>query len=88
MIDAAGWLFLLIQIFFVDLLLGADNTVVIALACRPLPPEHTRRAILLGAIGAIALRLRKSISPPSRRARRGGASVCASAPSGCISSRR
>jgi predicted tellurium resistance membrane protein TerC len=54
MIDAAGRLFLLIQIFFVDLLLGADNAVVIALACRRLPPEHTLRAILLGAIGAIA----------------------------------
>jgi YjbE family integral membrane protein len=57
MIDAAGWLFLLLQIFFVDLLLGADNAIVIALACRRLPPNHTRRAVLLGAIGAIALRL-------------------------------
>ncbi len=57
MIDAANWLFLLLQVFFVDLLLGADNAVVIALACRRLPPEDTRRAILLGAIGAIALRL-------------------------------
>jgi YjbE family integral membrane protein len=57
MIDAAGWLFLLLQIFFVDLLLGADNAIVIALACRRLPPEDTRRAVLLGAIGAIVLRL-------------------------------
>ena len=57
MIETAGWLFLLLQIFFVDLLLGADNAIVIALACRRLPPEDTRRAILLGAIGAIALRL-------------------------------
>ena len=57
MIDAANWLFLLLQIFFVDLLLGADNAIVIALACRRLPPAGTRRAILLGAIGAIALRL-------------------------------
>jgi len=57
MIDAAGWLFLLLQIFFVDLLLGADNAIVIALACRRLPPDNTRRAVLLGAIGAIVLRL-------------------------------
>ena len=57
MIDAANWLFLLLQIFFVDLLLGADNAVVIALACRRLPPQETRRAIFLGAIGAIVLRL-------------------------------
>src|SRR5271166_6884975 len=57
MIDAANWLFLLLQIFFVDLLLGGDNAIVIALACRRLPPEDTRRAVLFGAIGAIALRL-------------------------------
>jgi YjbE family integral membrane protein len=57
MIDAANWLFLLLQIFFVDLMLGADNAVVIALACRRLPPEDTRRAVFLGAAGAIALRL-------------------------------
>jgi YjbE family integral membrane protein len=57
MIEAAGWLFLLLQVFFVDLLLGADNAIVIALACRRLPPEDTRRAILLGAVGAIVLRL-------------------------------
>ena len=57
MIDTAGWLFLLLQIFFVDLLLGADNAIVIALACRRLPPEDTRRAVLFGAAGAIVLRL-------------------------------
>jgi len=57
MIDAANWLFLLLQIFFVDLMLGADNVVFIALACRRLPPEDTRRAVFLGAAGAIALRL-------------------------------
>jgi YjbE family integral membrane protein len=57
MIEVAGWLFLLLQIFFVDLLLGADNAMVIALACRRLPPEDTRRVILLGATGAIVLRL-------------------------------
>ncbi len=57
MIDAANWLFLLLQIFFVDLLLGGDNAIVIALACRRLPPEDTRRAVLFGAIGAVALRL-------------------------------
>jgi YjbE family integral membrane protein len=57
MIEVAASLFLLLQIFFVDLLLGADNAVVIALACSRLPPEATRRAVILGAGGAIALRL-------------------------------
>ena len=45
------------QVFFVDLLLGADNAIVIALACRRLPPEDLRRAVAFGAGGAIALRL-------------------------------
>ncbi len=57
MSDAATWIFLLLQVFFVDLLLGADNVIVIALACRRLPPEDTRRAVMFGAVGAIVLRL-------------------------------
>ena len=57
MTDLAASLFLLLQIFFVDLLLGADNAIVIAMACGRLPPEDTRRAVLFGAAGAIMLRL-------------------------------
>ena len=57
MIDGAGWIVVLVQILCVDLLLGADNAVVIALACLRLPAEETRRAVMLGAVGAIALRL-------------------------------
>ncbi|RBP16907.1 YjbE family integral membrane protein [Roseiarcus fermentans] len=57
MIDATSSLVLLVQIFFVDLLLGADNAIVIALACGRLRPEDTRRAVVLGAAGAIGLRL-------------------------------
>ncbi len=57
MTDIAASLFLLLQIFFVDLLLGADNAIVIAMACGRLEPEDTRRAVLFGAAGAIMLRL-------------------------------
>jgi YjbE family integral membrane protein len=57
LIDGAGWIVVLVQILCVDLLLGADNAVVIALACLRLPAEETRRAVMLGAVGAIALRL-------------------------------
>jgi predicted tellurium resistance membrane protein TerC len=32
------------QIIMIDILLGGDNAVVIALACRNLPPELRRRA--------------------------------------------
>ena len=57
MIDGVAWIVVLVQILCIDLLLGADNAVVIALACSRLPVEETRRAVILGAIGAIALRL-------------------------------
>ncbi len=55
--DGAAWLVIPVEIFFVDLLLGADNALLIALACRSLGPEDTRKAILLGTSGAILLRL-------------------------------
>jgi len=41
----------------IDILLGGDNAIVIALACRNLPPELRRRGILWGTAGAIALRV-------------------------------
>ncbi len=55
--DGAAWLVIPVQIFFIDLLLGADNALLIALACRSLGPEDTHKAILLGTSGAILLRL-------------------------------
>ncbi len=57
LIDGAAWFFVLLQIFFVDLLLGADNAVINALACSHLSRRDARRAIMFGAGGAIALRL-------------------------------
>lgn len=46
-----------LQILFVNLLLSADNALVIALACRDLPPAELRRATLFGILGAIFLRI-------------------------------
>ena len=46
-----------VQIIVIDILLGGDNAVVIALACRDLPAEQRLRGILLGTAGAIALRV-------------------------------
>ena len=54
---AASWIIVPIQIFFLDLLLGADNAVVIAMACRSLPPQDASKAVFLGTGGAIVLRL-------------------------------
>lgn len=41
----------------IDILLGGDNAVVIALACRKLPPEQRVKGILWGTAGAIILRV-------------------------------
>lgn len=45
------------QIIMIDILLGGDNAVVIALACRRLPPQQRRLGILWGTAGAIILRV-------------------------------
>lgn len=45
------------QIIIIDILLGGDNAVVIALACRKLPPDLRRKGIIYGTAGAIVLRV-------------------------------
>ena len=45
------------QIILIDILLGGDNAVVIALACRGLPPQQRRMGIIYGTAGAIILRV-------------------------------
>jgi YjbE family integral membrane protein len=45
------------QIIMIDILLGGDNAVVIALACRKLPPKQRSLGILWGTAGAILLRV-------------------------------
>ena len=45
-----------IELAALDLLLGADNALAVALACRPLPPRLRRRVLLIGVAGAIVLR--------------------------------
>ncbi|MGB6242462.1 MAG: TerC family protein [Castellaniella sp.] len=45
------------QIILIDILLGGDNAVVIALACRNLPPKQRMQGILWGTAGAIILRV-------------------------------
>jgi len=53
--DAHNWIALL-EIIGVNIVLSGDNAVVIALACRSLPPTQQRLAIIFGAAGAIVLR--------------------------------
>ncbi|MCE4055719.1 TerC family protein [Pseudomonas sp. Au-Pse12] len=45
------------QVLLLDLILSGDNALVIALACRGLPPEQARRAIMIGMGAAIILRV-------------------------------
>jgi YjbE family integral membrane protein len=45
------------QIIMIDILLGGDNAVVIALASRRLPDAQRKQAIFWGMFGAIALRV-------------------------------
>jgi YjbE family integral membrane protein len=45
------------QIILIDILLGGDNAIVIALACRNLPAHMRTKGILWGTFGAIAIRV-------------------------------
>jgi YjbE family integral membrane protein len=45
------------KIIVIDVLLSGDNAVVIALACRNLPPKQRKKGIMLGVVGAIVLRI-------------------------------
>ncbi|HVL55376.1 MAG TPA: TerC family protein [Burkholderiaceae bacterium] len=49
--------FALGQIIVADLLLAGDNAVVIALAARSLPPDKQKKAIMIGALAAVAMRV-------------------------------
>lgn len=52
----AFWIAVL-QIIAIDILLGGDNAVVIALACRKLPAAQRKQGIFWGVAGAIGLRV-------------------------------
>jgi YjbE family integral membrane protein len=46
-----------LQIIAIDIVLSGDNAVVIALACRNLPPEQRRLGVVWGVLGAVGLRV-------------------------------
>lgn len=53
----AGFWLAVGQIIMIDILLGGDNAVVIALACRNLPDKQRTKGIIYGTAGAIILRV-------------------------------
>jgi YjbE family integral membrane protein len=55
--SAFGILVPVLEICLIDLLLGGDNAIVIAMACRGLPPPVWRKAVWLGTFAAIVLRI-------------------------------
>jgi YjbE family integral membrane protein len=59
MLDLTSSLFWIavLQIIAIDIMLGGDNAVVIALACRKLPPAQRQKGIFWGVVGAIGLRV-------------------------------
>jgi YjbE family integral membrane protein len=46
-----------LKIIGIDIVLAGDNAVVIALACRTLPPRQRMQGIILGAAAAVILRV-------------------------------
>ncbi len=55
--DSPQFWIAVLQIIAIDIVLGGDNAVVIALACRRLPEQQRKLGILWGVAGAIALRV-------------------------------
>ena len=56
MMNGTFWLQVL-QIIWINILLSGDNAVVIALACRGLPPQQQKWGVALGAGAAVVLRI-------------------------------
>lgn len=56
-ISTAPFWIAVLQIIAIDILLGGDNAVVIALACRKLPDAQRNKGIFWGVVGAIILRV-------------------------------
>ncbi|UVI32165.1 TerC family protein [Paenibacillus spongiae] len=46
----------LLTIVFIDLILAGDNAIVIGMASRNLPKHLQKRAVILGTVGAVAIR--------------------------------
>ncbi len=55
--DSPQFWIAVMQIIAIDIVLGGDNAVVIALACRRLPEQQRKLGIFWGVFGAITLRV-------------------------------
>jgi YjbE family integral membrane protein len=57
MMDWINYAWPVLQIIGIDIVLSGDNAVVIALACRALPENQRMKAVVAGALLAVALRV-------------------------------
>jgi YjbE family integral membrane protein len=57
MLEYSEFALVLLQIIWINILLSGDNAVVIALACRSLPPQQQKWGIILGTGPAVLLRI-------------------------------
>ena len=51
------WFAALSGIILLDLILSGDNAILIALACKNLPEHNRGKAILVGGMGAVGIRI-------------------------------
>lgn len=56
-IFSVEWITALSSILLLDLILSGDNAILIALACKNLPAAQKTKAIVLGGVGAVAIRI-------------------------------
>jgi YjbE family integral membrane protein len=56
-VEQPGFWLAVLQIIWIDILLSGDNAVVIALACRKLPPRQRLWGVVLGTAVAVTLRV-------------------------------
>ncbi|MDD3654176.1 MAG: TerC family protein [Desulfotomaculaceae bacterium] len=46
-----------LSIIIIDIILGGDNAIIIAMASKALPAEQRKKAIIIGTIGAVTIRI-------------------------------
>ncbi|MBE3102964.1 MAG: TerC family protein, partial [Bacilli bacterium] len=47
----------LLTIIMIDLVLAGDNAIVIGMSAKNLPEHHRKKAIILGTVGAVVVRI-------------------------------
>ena len=54
--DLVGDIWAILQVILLDISLGGDNAIVIAMAAKGLPEHHQKKVIMFGAAGAVMAR--------------------------------